>query len=140
MSPPSVEPSRHFRGAERPVVSSVAVRWVDQLSAGSRGTMATTTNNTNTTVQPARQQQQQQDDTFSVVVETGRDNWAGQVIENVVGSEEELREEDLTPVENKILEKKRLFHASRCLELKNLPDGVREEVKYWDKISSATAG
>ena len=66
------------------------------------------------------------------MVETGRDNWAGEVIENVVGSEEEVREEDLSPVENKILEKKRLFHASRCLELKNLPDGVRDEVKTRD--------
>ena len=87
--------------------------------------MATTT----TTSQPGQQQQQQQDETFSVVVETGRDNWAGQVIENVVGSEEEGREEDLSPLEQKILEKKRMFHASRCLELKNLPDGVRDEVR-----------
>ena len=98
--------------------------------------MATTT--TNTTSQPSKQQQQQ-DETFSVLVETGRDNWAGEVIENVVGSEEveheasvrEGREGHLSPLENKILQKKRLFHASRCLELKNLPDGVRDEVKIF---------
>ena len=96
--------------------------------------MATTTTTTNT-AEPGKQQQrqQQQDETFSVVVETGRDNWAGEVIENVVGSEEEVREEDLSPLEHKILQKKRLFHASRCLELKNLPDGVRDEVKYQNK-------
>ena len=102
--------------------------------------MATTT--TNTTSQPGKQQQQQQqqrDETFSVLVETGRDNWAGEVIENVVGREEEEheasvregREGHLSPLENKILQKKRLFHASRCLELKNLPDGVRDEVKIF---------
>ena len=98
--------------------------------------MATTT--TTNTSQPGKQQQQQQgeQDTFSVLVQTGRDNWAGEVIENVVGSEEEehhqppAREDNLSQVEKKILQKKRLFHASRCLELKNLPDGVRDEVKY----------
>ena len=103
------------------------------MSAGSRGIMATTTTNTS---QPGKQQQQGEQDSFSVVVQTGRDNWAGEVIENVVGSEVEehhqppAREDNLSQVENKILQKKRLFHASRCLELKNLPDGVRDEVKY----------
>ena len=73
-----------------------------------------------------------QDQAFSVTV--GRDSWAGQVIDNVVGSEveetETVREDPVSAIENKILQKKRLFHASRCLELKNLPDGVRDEVKY----------
>ena len=27
-----------------------------------------------------------------------------------------------------VLEKKRLFHSQRCLELKNLPEGVTEQV------------
>merc|ERR1719150_88373 len=92
----------------------------------------TTTNNTSQADKQQQQQQQQQQDTFSVLVQTGRDNWAGEVIENVVGSEEEehqssVREDDLSQVENKILQKKRMFHASRYLELKNLPDGVRDE-------------
>ena len=72
--------------------------------------MATTT--TTNTSQPGKQQQQQQgeQDTFSVLVQTGRDNWAGEVIENVVGSEEEehhqppAREDNLSQVEKKILE------------------------------------
>ena len=68
---------------------------------------------------------------FSVTV--GRDSWAGQVIDNVVGSESEQgdrREDDpLSAVENKIRHNKRQFHANRCLELKNLPEGVREEVR-----------
>ena len=103
----------------------------------------TTTNNTSQADKQQQQQQQQQQDTFSVLVQTGRDNWAGEVIENVVGSEEEehqssVREDDLSQVENKILQKKRMFHASRYLELKNLPDGVRDEVNIFH--SKYTAG
>ena len=83
--------------------------------------MATTTTNNTSQADKQQQQQQQQQDTFSVLVQTGRDNWAGEVIENVVGSEEEehqssVREDDLSQVENKIRQKKRMFHASRYLE------------------------
>ena len=80
-------------------------------------------------------------DTFSVSV--GSDNWAGEVINNVVGStqssssssaasvtpsEASDQEPALDPVQAKILEKKRLFHKNRFLELKNLPETVTEQV------------
>lgn len=84
---------------------------------------------------PAQDDQPHQQ-AFSVTV--GRDSWAGQVIDNVVGSESEPPltgpEDQLSVVASKIRQKKRLFHANRCLELKNLPDGVREEVKYSSDI------
>ena len=35
----------------------------------------------------------------------------------------------LDGVQEQILEKKRLFHKTRFLELKNLPDGVTEKVR-----------
>ena len=83
-------------------------------------------------------------DTFSVSV--GSDSWAGEVINNVVGStsasvtppssssasvtpsEPSDQAPALDPVQAKILEKKRLFHKNRFLELKNLPETVTEQV------------
>ena len=94
-------------------------------------------------------------DTFSVSV--GSDNWAGEVINNVVGSTQSSSSSSaaaaaacvtppsssaasVTPseasdqapaldlVQAKILEKKRLFHKNRFLELKNLPETVTEQV------------
>ena len=81
-------------------------------------------------------------DTFSVSV--GSDSWAGEVINNVVGSTQLStssssaasvtpsdpgdQEPALDPVQAKILEKKRLFHKNRFLELKNLPETVTEQV------------
>ena len=90
-------------------------------------------------------------DTFSVSV--GSDNWAGEVINNVVGSTQSSSSSSsasvtppsssaasvtpseasdqapaLDPVQAKILEKKRLFHKNRFLELKNLPETVTEQV------------
>ena len=88
-------------------------------------------------------------DTFSVSV--GSDSWAGEVINNVVGStqsssssasvtppsssaasvtpsEASDQAPALEPVQAKILEKKRLFHKNRFLELKNLPETVTEQV------------
>ena len=87
-------------------------------------------------------------DTFSVSV--GSDNWAGEVINNVVGSTSSSSSASVTPpsssaasvtpseasdqapaldpVQAKILEKKRLFHKNRFLELKNLPETVTEQV------------
>ena len=73
---------------------------------------------------------------FSISV--GKDDWANQVINNVVGSNDENDncEDDkkdhvkqLDSVQEQILEKKRLFHKTRFLELKNLPDGVTEKVR-----------
>ena len=90
-------------------------------------------------------------DTFSVSV--GSDSWAGEVINNVVGSTQPSSSSSsasvtppsssaasvtpseasdqapaLDPVQAKILEKKRLFHKNRFLELKNLPETVTEQV------------
>ena len=97
-------------------------------------------------------------DTFSVSV--GSDSWAGEVINNVVGSTSSSSAASVTPpssssasvtlpssaaasvtpseasdqapaldpVQAKILEKKRLFHKNRFLELKNLPETVTEQV------------
>ena len=91
-------------------------------------------------------------DTFSVSV--GSDSWAGEVINNVVGSTQSSSSSSssasvtppsssaasvtpseagdqapaLDPVQAKILEKKRLFHKNRFLELKNLPETVTEQV------------
>ena len=76
--------------------------------------------------------------TFSVSV--GRDDWANQVIDNVVGNsdtdnseatdnaEQTDEHQHSDPIQSKILEKKRLFHQNRFLELKNLPDCVTEQV------------
>ena len=73
----------------------------------------------------------------------GRGDWASEVLQNVVGGGNEetgsvtstqastappptlSAEEQLKVV---LLQKKRLFHRNRCLELKNLPEGVTEQV------------
>ena len=88
----------------------------------------------------ASSQSDPQSSSFSVSV--GRDNWAGEVIDNVVGDSDQgqqhqqqreqqqppVREQQLDPVQAKTLEKKRIFHKNRFLELKNLPEGVTEQV------------
>merc|ERR1719220_397261 len=75
----------------------------------------------------------------------GRGDWASEVLQNVVGGE--TTEETAAPVTSPptapppappplsaeeqlrqvLLQKKRLFHSNRCLELKNLPEGVTEQ-------------
>jgi len=60
-------------------------------------------------------------------VSVGKDDWANQVIDNVVGSPQEWIENREETLKKTILEKKRLFHKNRFLELKNLPDGVTEQ-------------
>ena len=77
----------------------------------------------------------------------GRGDWASEVLQNVVGGE--TSEETAAPVTSPptapppappplsaeeqlrqvLLQKKRLFHSNRCLELKNLPEGVTEQVR-----------
>ena len=61
-------------------------------------------------------------------VSVGQDDWATQVIDNVVGSPQEWVESREDILKKTIVEKKRLFHNNRFLELKNLPDGVTEQV------------
>ena len=72
-------------------------------------------------------------------VSVGHDNWAGEVIDNVVGDSEQQHEQhqqqhaseqQLDTVQAKIIEKKRIFHKNRFLELKNLPDGGTEQVNW----------
>ena len=78
----------------------------------------------------------------------GRGDWASEVLQNVVGGETST-EETAAPVTSPptapppappplsaeeqlrqvLLQKKRLFHSNRCLELKNLPEGVTEQVR-----------
>jgi len=60
-------------------------------------------------------------------VSVGQDDWATQVIDNVVGSPQEWVESREDILKKTIVEKKRLFHNNRFLELKNLPDGVTEQ-------------
>lgn len=94
--------------------------------------------------QSARHLRRQPTATISV----GGDDWANQVINNVVGSlnhapgdyyssdinndfhygQSAAAEVDPAVVQEKIAEKKRKFHADRTLELKNLPDGATEQV------------
>ena len=91
--------------------------------------------------QSARHLRRQPTATISV----GGDDWANQVINNVVGSlnhapgdyyssdinndtHHSQSEVDAAVVQEKIAEKKRKFHADRTLELKNLPDGATEQV------------
>ena len=62
-------------------------------------------------------------------VSVGQDDWANQVIDNVVGSSQDWSETREDILKKTIVEKKRLFHNHRNLELKNLPDGVTEQVK-----------
>ena len=79
----------------------------------------------------------------------GRGDWASEVLQNVVGGGEETAsavpvtstqtsppptlsaEEQLKLL---LLQKKRLFHSNRCLELKNLPEGVTEQVSTEERI------
>ena len=61
-------------------------------------------------------------------VSVGQDDWATQVIDNVVGSPQEWVESREDILKKTIVEKKRLFHNNRFLELKNLPEGVTEQV------------
>ena len=84
----------------------------------------------------------------TATISVGRDDWADQVINNVIcddrqpeaawtaqtrspvaasatGQPQVEREER---VRERVLEKKRLFHSQRRLELKNLPDGCTEQV------------
>ena len=61
-------------------------------------------------------------------VSVGKDDWANQVIDNVVGNGQEWVENREDILKKTIVEKKRLFHNNRFLELKNLPDGVTEQV------------
>ena len=120
--------------------------------------MAVNTQSTVSTAPPRQPQQlstadvnsSENVDTFSVSV--GSDSWAGEVINNVVGSTQSSSSSSasvtppsssaasvtpsepsdqapaLDPVQAKILEKKRLFHKNRFLELKNLPETVTEQV------------
>ena len=66
----------------------------------------------------------------TATISVGRDDWANQVINNVVGNLDEEAPNNATVNVNaaKIEQKKRLFHTGRLLELKNLPDGVTEQV------------
>jgi hypothetical protein len=81
----------------------------------------------------ARRYTQQPTATISV----GGDDWANQVINNVVGdhhavigdhSPSDVHNNNAAVVLERIAEKKDKFHADRTLELKNLPDGVTEQV------------
>ena len=81
----------------------------------------------------------------------GRGDWASEVLQNVVGGGNEetgsvtstqastappptlSAEEQLKLV---LLQKKRLFHSNRCLELKNLPEGVTEQVNIGHNLKT----
>jgi len=65
----------------------------------------------------------------SATISVGGDDWANQVINNVVGRSNTSSPDDNTAsaIHDKIFEKKRKFHADRALELKNLPDGATEQ-------------
>merc|ERR1719483_299166 len=54
-------------------------------------------------------------------------NRISELIDNVVGSPQEWVESREDILKKTIVEKKRLFHNNRFLELKNLPDGVTEQ-------------
>ena len=60
-------------------------------------------------------------------VSVGAADWAGQVIDNVVGNWEAAAADNNT-VRDRVRDKIRQFHNGRPLELKNLPDGVTEQV------------
>ena len=74
----------------------------------------------------------------SATVSVGGGDWASEVLSNVVPDQQhedepkvQAEEADESPEEKVrkiVLEKKRLFHSQRCLELKNLPEGVTEQV------------
>ena len=79
----------------------------------------------------------------SATVSVGQGDWASEVLSNVVGDREPVQAEPtvhapastattVSPEERireLVVEKKRLFHSQRCLELKNLPEGVTEQVR-----------
>jgi hypothetical protein len=83
----------------------------------------------------------------SASVSVGGGDWASEVLSNVVGDRGGDKELDATTsaasaptttpvsetaeerVRRIVLEKKRLFHSQRALELKNLPEGVTEQVR-----------
>ena len=76
----------------------------------------------------------------SASISVGADDWANQVINNVVGgTKPPLPDKDTAAaakrrkkdqVNSLIGEKLKLFHGDRLLELKNLPDGVTEQVSH----------
>ena len=88
----------------------------------------------------------------------GRGDWASEVLQNVVGGGsggEETASASVTSTQASapapqpqalsaeeqlkllLLQKKRLFHSNRCLELKNLPEGVTEQVNNCGTIKMA---
>ena len=88
----------------------------------------------------------------------GRGDWASEVLQNVVGGgvEETAASASVTSTQASsaapappqalsaeeqlkllLLQKKRLFHSNRCLELKNLPEGVTEQVSNCGTIKMA---
>ena len=100
-------------------------------------------NTSSSVIAPSLSSSQSDHQSSSFSVSVGRDNWAGEVIDNVVGdsdrgqqqqqqSEQQqqppVSEQQLDLVQVKTLEKKRIFHKNRFLELKNLPEGVTEQV------------
>lgn len=100
-------------------------------------------NTSSSVIAPSLSSSQSDHQSSSFSVSVGRDNWAGEVIDNVVGdsdrgqqqqqqSEQQqqppVSEQQLDSVQAKTLEKKRIFHKNRFLELKNLPEGVTEQV------------
>ena len=80
----------------------------------------------------------------SASVSVGGGDWASEVLSNVVPDQkqeeeepkvqEEVKESPEEQVRKIVLEKKRLFHSQRCLELKNLPEGVTEQVSSAGRV------
>ena len=100
-------------------------------------------NTSSSVIAPSLSSSQSDHQSSSFSVSIGRDNWAGEVIDNVVGDSDRgqqqqqqsdqqqqplVSEQQLDSVQAKTLEKKRIFHKNRFLELKNLPEGVTEQV------------
>ena len=101
-------------------------------------------NTSSSVIAPSLSSSQSDHQSSSFSVSVGRDNWAGEVIDNVVGDSDQgqqqqqqsdqqqqqppVSEQQLDSVQAKTLEKKRIFHKNRFLELKNLPEGVTEQV------------
>ena len=101
-------------------------------------------NTSSSVIAPSLSSSQSDHASSSFSVSVGHDDWAGEVIDNVVGASDQrqqqqeqqsdhqqphVSEQQLDPVQAKTLEKKRIFHKNRFLELKNLPEGVTEQVK-----------
>ena len=103
-------------------------------------------NTSSSVIAPSLSSSQSDQPSSSFSVSVGSDNWAGEVIDNVVGDSDQgpqqqqqqqqsdqqqqphVSEQQLDSVQAKTLEKKRIFHKNRFLELKNLPEGVTEQV------------